>query len=102
MFWAGSYACSPGSPEPCAPCKLSQPCPRPLRCSRPLQRASNAWLITHRPLNAIFGASGGARSNDLANKVLQLALGSDMPAGVVCLSVFGADAEGRLFVVPLV
>jgi len=34
----------------------------------------NARLITHRPLNAIFGASGGARSNDLANKMLQLAL----------------------------
>ena len=42
----------------------------------------NARLITHRPLNAIFGASGGARSNDLANKMLQLALCSDTPAGV--------------------
>jgi hypothetical protein len=42
----------------------------------------NAWLITHQPLNAIFGAPGGTQSNDLANKVLQLALGSDMPAGV--------------------
>jgi hypothetical protein len=40
----------------------------------------NAWLITHRPLNAIFGEPGGAQSN--ANKVLQLAFGSDMPAGV--------------------
>jgi calcineurin-like phosphoesterase family protein len=43
---------------------------------------NNAWLITHRPFNAIFGESGGAQSNDLANKVLQLALGADMPAGV--------------------
>ena len=42
----------------------------------------NAWLITHQPLNAIFGAPGGDQSNDLANKVLQLALGSDVPAGV--------------------
>jgi hypothetical protein len=31
---------------------------------------------------AAFAAPVGAQSNDLANKVLQLALGSDMPAGV--------------------
>jgi hypothetical protein len=42
----------------------------------------NAWLITHRPLNAIFATPGGAQSNDLANKVLQFALGADMPASV--------------------
>jgi hypothetical protein len=38
-----------------------------------------AWLATHRPLNAMLGTEP---RSFVSNKVLQLALGPDMPAGV--------------------
>ncbi len=41
-----------------------------------------AWLTTHRPLNGMLAAPGGGSSNIVSNKVLQLALGADMPASV--------------------
>jgi hypothetical protein len=43
---------------------------------------SEAWLATHRPLNAMLGTESGTPRNFVSNKVLQLALGPDMPAGV--------------------
>jgi hypothetical protein len=41
-----------------------------------------AWLTTHRPLNAELGRNGGTGENFVSNKVLQLAMGADMPASV--------------------
>ena len=41
-----------------------------------------AWLTTHRPLNAMLTTPGGTSTNIVSNKVLQQALGADMPAGV--------------------
>jgi hypothetical protein len=43
---------------------------------------AEAWLTTHRPLNAMLGTERGTPRNFVSNKVLQLALGADMPAGV--------------------
>ena len=43
---------------------------------------AEAWLTTHRPLNAMLGTENGTPRNFVGNKVLQLALGADMPAGV--------------------
>jgi len=43
---------------------------------------AEAWLTTHRPLNAMLGTETGTPRNFVSNKVLQLALGADMPAGV--------------------
>ena len=43
---------------------------------------SEAWLTTHRPLNAMLGTERGTPRNFVSNKVLQLALGADMPPGV--------------------
>lgn len=42
----------------------------------------HAWLATHRPLNAVLAMPGGAPANLVSNKVLQRALGADMPASV--------------------
>ncbi len=42
----------------------------------------NAWLITHRPLNGMFVMPGSTQSNVVSNKVLQLALGDELPASV--------------------
>ena len=42
----------------------------------------NAWLTAHRPFNAMLATPGGAPSNIISNKVLQLALGPDVPASV--------------------
>ena len=41
----------------------------------------NAWLITHRPLNGMFVLPGGGQTK-VSDKVLQLALGNDIPASV--------------------
>jgi hypothetical protein len=41
----------------------------------------NAWLITHRPMNGMF-VMPSTRSNVVSNKVLQLALGDELPASV--------------------
>jgi hypothetical protein len=41
-----------------------------------------AWLATHRPLNAMLGTERGTPRNFVSNKVQQLALGKDMPDGV--------------------
>jgi hypothetical protein len=43
---------------------------------------AEAWLATHRPFNAVLGNKGGTLRNIVSNKVLQLALGADMPTGV--------------------
>ena len=43
---------------------------------------AEAWLTTHRPLNAELGRNGGTGENFVSNKVLQLAMGADMPASV--------------------
>ncbi len=43
---------------------------------------AEAWLTTHRPLDAMLGSEKGTPRNFVANKVLQLALGADMPTGV--------------------
>ena len=43
---------------------------------------AEAWLTTHRPLNAMLGTESGTPRNFVSNKVMQLALGADMPAGV--------------------
>ncbi len=39
----------------------------------------NAWLITHRPLNGMFVLPGSKQAK-VSDKVLQLALGNDIPA----------------------
>jgi hypothetical protein len=41
-----------------------------------------AWLTTHRPLNGVLATPGGAQTNLVSNKVLQLGLGPDLPASV--------------------
>jgi hypothetical protein len=42
----------------------------------------NAWLATHKPVNAMLAKPGDPKVNIPSNKVLQAALGADMPAGV--------------------
>ena len=41
----------------------------------------NAWLLTHRPLNGMF-VMPATQSNVVSNKVLQFALGDELPASV--------------------
>lgn len=41
-----------------------------------------AWLTTHRPLDAMLGTEKGTPRNFVGNKVIELALGKDMPTGV--------------------
>jgi hypothetical protein len=43
---------------------------------------AEAWLATHRPFNAVLGTKGGTPRNIVSNRVLQIALGTDMPTGV--------------------
>jgi predicted phosphodiesterase len=43
---------------------------------------AEAWLTTHRPLDAMLGTEKGEPRNFVGNKVLELALGADMPTGV--------------------
>jgi hypothetical protein len=43
---------------------------------------SNAWLVTHKPVNAMLAKPGDPSVNIVSNKVLQAALGADMPASV--------------------
>jgi Calcineurin-like phosphoesterase len=43
---------------------------------------SNAWLVTHKPVNAMLANPGDPKVNIVSNKVLQAALGADMPASV--------------------
>jgi hypothetical protein len=43
---------------------------------------AEAWLATHRPLDAMLGSESGTPRNFVGNKVLELALGADMPTGV--------------------
>jgi hypothetical protein len=43
---------------------------------------ANAWLATHKPVNAMLAKPGDPQVNIVSNKVLQPALGGDMPAGV--------------------
>jgi len=41
-----------------------------------------AWLVTHKPVNAMLARPGNPQVNIVSNRVLQAALGADMPAGV--------------------
>jgi hypothetical protein len=41
-----------------------------------------AWLVTHKPVNAMLAKPGDPQANIVSNKVLQAALGADMPASV--------------------
>lgn len=41
-----------------------------------------AWLATHRPINAMLTTPGGGSSNIVSNNVLQRAVGDDMPPSV--------------------
>ncbi len=43
---------------------------------------NNAWLVTHKPVNAMLAKPGDREVNIVSNKVLQAALGADMPASV--------------------
>ena len=43
---------------------------------------TEAWLVTHRPLDAMLGSENGAPRNFVGNKVLEAALGADMPINV--------------------
>jgi hypothetical protein len=43
---------------------------------------AEAWLTTHRPLDAMLGTEKGTPRNFVGNRVIELALGKDMPAGV--------------------
>jgi Calcineurin-like phosphoesterase len=43
---------------------------------------NNAWLVTHKPVNAMLAKPGDRQVNIVSNKVLQAALGADMPASV--------------------
>jgi hypothetical protein len=43
---------------------------------------NNAWLVTHKPVNAMLAKPGDPSVNIVSNKVLQAALGADMPASV--------------------
>ena len=42
----------------------------------------NAWLATHKPVNGLLAKPGDPEVNIVSNKVLQAALGADMPASV--------------------
>ena len=42
----------------------------------------DAWLTTHRPLNGMLANPNGSPSNIVSNKVIQTALGADMPPSV--------------------
>ena len=42
----------------------------------------NAWLVTHKPVNAMLAKPGDRQVNIVSNKVLQAALGAAMPASV--------------------
>jgi hypothetical protein len=41
-----------------------------------------AWLVTHKPVNAMLAKPNNPQVNIVANRVLQAALGADMPASV--------------------
>jgi len=41
-----------------------------------------AWLVTHKPVNAMLAKPGDPHDNIVSNKVLQAALGADIPASV--------------------
>jgi len=41
-----------------------------------------AWLVTHKPVNAMLAKPGYPQTNIVSNRVLQAALGADMPASV--------------------
>jgi hypothetical protein len=43
---------------------------------------NNAWLVAHKPVNAMLAKPGDPEVNIISNKVLQAALGADMPASV--------------------
>jgi Calcineurin-like phosphoesterase len=43
---------------------------------------ANAWLATHKPVNAMLADPRDPKVNIVSNKVLQAALGADMPASV--------------------
>ncbi len=43
---------------------------------------NNAWLVTHKPVNSMLAKPGDPDVNIVSNKVLQAALGADMPASV--------------------
>jgi hypothetical protein len=43
---------------------------------------ANAWLATHKPVNAMLAQPGDPQANMVSNKILQAALGADMPANV--------------------
>jgi hypothetical protein len=43
---------------------------------------ANAWLATHKPVNAMLAKPGNPQANKVSNKILQAAFGADMPAGV--------------------
>ncbi len=43
---------------------------------------NNAWLVAHKPVNAMLAKPGDPEVNIVSNKVLQAALGADMPASV--------------------
>jgi Calcineurin-like phosphoesterase len=41
-----------------------------------------AWLVTHKPVNGMLAKPGDRNMNIVSNRVLQAALGADMPASV--------------------
>jgi hypothetical protein len=41
-----------------------------------------AWLVTHKPVNAMLAKPGDPKVNIVSNRILQPALGADMPASV--------------------
>jgi hypothetical protein len=43
---------------------------------------ANAWLATHKPVNAMLAKPGDPQVNIVSNQILQAALGADIPAGV--------------------
>jgi hypothetical protein len=43
---------------------------------------ANAWLATHKPVNAMLAKPRDPQVNIVSNQILQAALGADMPAGV--------------------
>lgn len=44
--------------------------------------SDRAWLATHKPVNGMLAMPGNREVNIVSNRVLQAALGADMPAGV--------------------
>ncbi len=46
------------------------------------QIPENAWLATHKPINAMLAKRGDPQTNIVSNNTLQLALGGEMPANV--------------------